>query len=312
MGLDWRSIRDFAHVALNDLTTHLTQGARVNCAIGTNAHTATVGQLCDAHLERLAQTLRDIETEAAIVSAVPSFAVKTGRTGGLASHRAPAVLDAIVATDPRRGWGTDDPLSYDDTASVLGTLHAWASHIRGERNLDHHGPLTITNERDLLSRHLDYAAAQPWAGDFYREMRALLIQLLRTNGNEPERPAGRCYLPIENSRATDDANGRARITDSICGGPIWIDDAHGHAHCGDCKATWDGAQLAHLHYELEKAKREAARPHTDDGRPMLTAQELVDRGLSSTLVNVRVTAHRRGHTAINGHYDPAIFQKVNA
>jgi len=298
MSIYWSSLAAFARVLADEATHHLTQGARVNCAIGTNAHPAEQGYLCGGHLERLSATLRDIEDQASVLSAVPSFAAKTGRSGSLASHRSPAVLDAIVATDPRSATpGTNDPLAYDDTASVLNTLHTWAHHIRAERGFNRPTAITITGERDTLTRSLDWIAGQHYARDFYAEMRALLNQLKRTNGTEDDRPQGRCYLPVDGL---------------ICGGPIWIDDAHGHATCARCHQTWDGAQLALLHHALEQAKLEAARPHTHDGRPMLTAQELVNQGYSSSIANVRTTAHRRRHTAVQGHYDPHVFEKVQA
>jgi hypothetical protein len=100
---------------------------------------------------------------------------------------------------------------------------------------------------------------------------------------------------------------------ATCGGPIWLDTANGHAHCGRCRATWDGPQLAMLAWELDRAKELRERPHTDDGRPMLTAQELVDAGLVSSVSNVRVRAHRLGVRAVGGYYDPAAFgEKVSA
>lgn len=98
------------------------------------------GLICRGHLERLGGILWDIEDQAAALSSVPSMAVRSGRSGSLASHRSPAVLDAIVATDPRRGqlrWGSPDfdDAGLDDTASVLETLHSWARMVREERGM---------------------------------------------------------------------------------------------------------------------------------------------------------------------------------
>lgn len=316
MTIYWSSIAALARVLADEALHHLTEPTinTTQCAIGTKPHEAHVGRLCDPHLQRLAQTLRDIELEASILSAVPSFAAKTGRSGTLASERSPAILDAIVATDPRRAHHVgDDPLAHDQTASVLDALHGWASVIRRERALQFTpARITISGERDLLSRHLDWLIEQPWISELYDQTRALLAQLQRTNGTAPEKPLGRCWLPAPETR--EERINRAVFggDQNVCGGPIWADDAAGHAHCGRCAQTWNGHQLVLLHYALQAEAREAARPHTPDGIPMLTAQELVNNGASTTLVNVRVTAHRKGHQSVNGHYDPRIFDKVNA
>ena len=262
----------------------------------------TVGLSCAGHYARLGQMLADVEMETALLSPMPSMAVKTGRTGGLASHRSPARLDAIVALDGRRGLvnltdSVADPIAYDDTASILDVLGSWARVVREERNFATRGTATIATERDALARHLEHIVAQPWLDEFYNDISALLSQLRSCNGTQPDKPVGRCYLVDE---------------DEQCGGPIWIDTAAGHAYCGKCRSTWDGQQLTLLHLAIEQDRAEAKRPRTSDGRPMLTAHELVRDGHVSSVSNVRVLAHRRGIAAVEGHYDPQEFGKVTA
>jgi hypothetical protein len=276
--------------------------------------------ICRGHLERLGSILRDIEDQAALLNTVPSMAVRSGRSGSLASHRSPAVLDAIVATDPRRGqlhWGSDDfdSTGLDDTASVQETLHSWARMVREERALAQPETVTISGERDLLTRHLDWISAQPWVDELYQAMTSLLAQLKATNNTKDAPPAGRCYLPDEDGKE--------------CGGSIWrrtqehlawrplpdrcervsvkVDD--GPAYCDRCGNTWDGAALHRLNVILEQQRAEASRPHTEDGRRMLTAEELVSQGIVSTVSNVRVIAHRRKIVSVDGHYDPELFPK---
>jgi hypothetical protein len=112
-----------------------------DCAIGDKPHAAVVGLLCDNHFTKLGAILRDVEDQAAMLSAVPSMQIATGTRGGsLASHRAPARLDVIVANDRRRGTGIPvsgepDPWGFDDTASILDVLHSWARVVREERGL---------------------------------------------------------------------------------------------------------------------------------------------------------------------------------
>jgi len=267
------------------------------CLVCTKPRTADVGYLCHNHLERLAAMLRDVEDQAAMLTAVPSMAIRTGSGGGsLKSERSPARLDVLVHTDHRRGTGMsetdDDALAAGKTLPILDVLHSWARTVREDRALDRPRHVTISGERDLLSRHLGWVAGQPWVDEAYSDVRQLLGQLKGVNGTQDEKPVGRCFVPIP---------------DGICDGPIWVDDAMGHAHCGRCQATWDGTELHRLGLILEQERRERQRPTTEDGRRMLTAEELVAQGYVSSVSNVRVRAHRLGVTSISGHYDPNAF-----
>ena len=303
------------------------------CLVCTKPRTADVGYLCHNHLERLAAMLRDVEDQAAMLTAVPSMQIRTGSGGGsLKSERAPARLDVLAFRDPQtKRWTRDEfarhPLPqpkafgpwcllcdhasctdwragrrrdlHDDEhdagsdrlMSVVGVLNGWARIVREERSLETPQRVVVTTERDTLSRHLGWLAAQPFIDEMYGEVKQLVASLKDLNGTADDKPAGRCYLPNETG---------------ICHGPIWLDTAMGHAHCGRCQQTWDGSQLAMLAFELERARAEAARPKTEDGRRMLTAQELADR-LGTTVVNVRKMASRQQIRAVLGHYDPDRF-----
>jgi hypothetical protein len=151
--------------------------------------------------------------------------------------------------------------------------------------------ITISGERAFLTRHLDWIAAQPWCDEFYHEVRQLVGQLKAANGTQDEKPVGRCYLPNETG---------------ICDGPIWIDTAMGHAHCGRCQQTWTGAQLLLLSEQMELDRIERARPKTEDGRRMLTAEEMCTH-LGIRLGAFRVRVHRMRIVSIDGHYDPELF-----
>ena len=108
--------------------------------------------------------------------------------------------------------------------------------------------------------------------------------------------------------------GRGRDRGSKGRKDVAVDAPAGPIRCQRCGATWatreDEARLRVMRADVA---RDALRPRTDDGRPMLTAAELVDRGLVSSISNVRVIAHRRRIPSVRGHYDPDAFpQRVTA
>lgn len=282
---------------------------------------AELGYLDAACFTKLASTLRQIEDEAAILETAPSMQQRTGSGGGgLASQRSPVVLDAIVARDPRRGtgrigWDDADPWGLDDTASVPETLHSRARTVEEESGDPLPASVTVSATRDYLTRQLTWICMQPWVDEMFTEMRDLLKQLQRTNKTSDEKPIGLCHLPRY---------------DSTCGGRIWqreqerplwrvkgdrctrekVKVSDGPAYCERCRNTWDDpADLDRLFLIEEQRVAELARPKTADGRPMLTADELVAGGTVSSVSNVRVRAHRMGITAVNGHYDPHWFSE---
>lgn len=253
----------------------------------------TRGNLCDTHHQHLTNHLHGITHEAAALNPIPTTQrPHNTTTPPLASERAPARLDVLVHLDHRQGRGDhetdDDRKAAGNTLPALATLTHWANLIREERNYATRATRTITTETRTILDHLDHATHQPWAATMYTELRTLHTQLRAANGTAPDKPVGRCYLPTDTT---------------TCNGPIWIDHANGHAHCGRCRSTWDGHQLALLSYELERARREAERPHTDDGHPMHTAAELVALGHAPNTNALRVAAHRAGTRSINGYYD---------
>lgn len=144
--------------------------------------------------------------------------------------------------------------------------------------------VTIASERRLLSTHLTWIAGQPWVDDMYHELSALLAQLRATNGTAEPKPVARCHH---------------------CEGPIRVDTLNGYAFCAQCRATWTGPQLI----DLAAIAEEARRPRTDDGRAMMTVAQIVEQ-FGGNAKAVRMRLARYGVTAVDGHFDPAIFEKV--
>lgn len=305
------------------------------CVVHSKPAEARHGLLCTVHFDRLADMLRSVEEEAALLSAVPSMAQRQGSgRGSLASERTPVRIDVLAFRDPQtRQWTRDEtarhplpaPKSFgpwclfcdhetctawragrrrdlhddehdagsDRLMSILGVLNGWARVVREERGLTEPDRITVTGERATLTRHLEWIAAQPFIDETYAEVRRLVASLKDLNGTQDEKPVGKCYLPSDTG---------------ICEGPIWVDDAAGHAHCGRCRETWDGAQVLKLKRQLEIDEIERARPKTSDGRRMFTVKELAEE--RQTTVNaIRLRLSKAGARAVRGHYDPAMLDE---
>lgn len=102
--------------------------------------------------------------------------------------------------------------------------------------------------------HLLTAAAEPWAGDFYRDMRALCRDLGRAVGQPEERPVGKC------------ASIRG---DEPCRGQLLRLD-HGGVYCRRC-----GDKPALTSREVWLTDRETALAV---GRPLETIRTWIKRG----------------------------------
>jgi hypothetical protein len=282
----------------------------MNCILCEQPREAARGLLCMGHYSKLAQTLVDLGTEYDALSAVPSMQVRSGRGGSLSSTRSPAVLDAIVASDPRRGQvDYSDPWALDETASVLGTLHSWARVVRYEMGLTAPRPIDVATERSLLQNQLEWISAAPFIDDLYADLVQLLAQLRNTNHTAPERSAGRCYLPNDDGTCTGNIR-RQENTYQHPGITVTVPD--GPAYCDTCGTTWTGEDLALLAAEIERQNEWDARPRTTDGRAMWTAQEIAQH-IGKTTNAVKIQATRRGLTGNGGYFDPDDFrQKVTA
>lgn len=261
-----------------------TRTAVTTCAVPGRPHEAADGiQLCRNHFDELSEWLYDVEREHAQLSIRPSLAGNWdgARGGKLASHTTPARINPLVHRDPRH-VPLDDLIGMagaDDTLSVLGTLRSWSSFIRSERDLTPPGtwvteripgrigpyhdecthmscrlmrtryfalhPQTVTTERVFLSRHLEWAASQPWIGKFFYTIRKLRGQLQAVNGTGDPR-VGLCPK----------CGGRlAIIKPKHTSGTPLPEDAYWAAECDrDALHHWKGNELIKLRLELEERK----------------------------------------------------------
>ncbi|MCW2899958.1 MAG: hypothetical protein JWO67_2223 [Streptosporangiaceae bacterium] len=121
-----------------------------------------------------------------------------------------------------------------ELASVLAELHNWARLVREERGLASPERVTVTGERDTLTRHLLWCADQPWIDEMYADLTKLLRQLKRVNGTT-EIAAGIC--------------GSLQADGLLCDGKVWHimikhdgePDEPGF-RCGTCRRVWTGTE----------------------------------------------------------------------
>lgn len=229
------------------------------------------------------------EAEAVEAAPSMALAWGDGGGGGLKSQKAPARVGAVVAHDTRirSAADIDDHWGLDDALPALGVLHKWAAEVRDGRDLAvptrqviermprregplcegfpvdcphwscrwlvsvhrRRQPLTLTGERQLLTRYLEWCAAQPWAGDMFAQVMRLRSQLQALNGTTPPGPLpGRC--PRLDEALTE------------CGGRLWPVKAGEVVQVVQCDRDsghrWEGRELVRLAMVVAKQQREDA------------------------------------------------------
>jgi hypothetical protein len=135
-----------------------------------------------------------------------------------------------------------------EIASVLYEIHNWARLIREERELSEPESITITGERDLLSRQLVWACEQPWIDEMHHDLSRLLRQLQRLN-NTLELPVGRCesFQP----------------DGSQCSGQVWHTEIRHEEgpdepgfRCDRCRRVWTGTEAVRLRDRMWRDEQE--------------------------------------------------------
>lgn len=227
------------------MTATLPRTAVTTCAVPGRTHSSDDGlRLCRNHLDELAGWLHSIEEEVRLLDARPSMQANwNGSRGGtLASHQSSARIAALVQADPRRVplARLTDLDGKDSTLSAADTLHRWAQKVRDGRELTISGRLTVITERQLLTRHLEWAAGQPWAGTMWAELRRLRNQLQSVNGTGELRVGG-----------CPECGGRLQVirphtTGYASAAGAWV------VECDrDVLHRWEGKQLIELRLDLE-------------------------------------------------------------
>lgn len=182
-----------------------------------------------------------------------------------------------------------DPHAERQLSSALAVLHDLAEQVREGRSLARptirvteamprtrctvplhpscHGmrivrhvpaPYTLQSERDLLTRHLEWVAAQPWVDEARDELRELRNDLLRITHNEDDEPlTGYCFRLVDGQE---------------CRGRLWPAEpkhSSGYRDNGpyryqavECerntKHRWEGHELPYLALVLEQQDTQEA------------------------------------------------------
>jgi hypothetical protein len=213
--------------------------------------------------------------------------------GSLAFERAPVRINVTVATDRRHILDSevDHPAGFDRSGmlSAYETLHRYAQMVREQRSLaiptvqwaertpgwtvlgpycdppcrhetcgwwwrDRPAHLDVASERQVLSRHLEWIAGQPWVAQLNADVRLLRTQLQEANGTSDPKPLpGRCPR-------FDDAT-------NVCDGRLWpvkpthstgtfitteMDSVYAVQCERDHRHRWEGRDLIRLSLILER------------------------------------------------------------
>lgn len=165
--------------------------------------------------------------------------------------------DHETCTDWRAGRQRDlhddeHDAGSDRLMSVLRVLHSWARVVREDRELTAPARITITGERDLLTRQLLWIAEQPWADETYSDLKALLASLQRFNGTL-EVSVGKCDS--------------LQPSGFLCTGKVWhIEIKHADGpdepgfRCDTCRRVWTGTEAVRKRHAmwLDEQERKAA------------------------------------------------------
>lgn len=176
--------------------------------------------LCPRCYTRLRRSLADI---IALWPLLPVMLEPSSSGGGSATgkpgSRPPCNIDVIDITDQR--------------SQPSQQLTSWARVIIEDRNLS---PRTLDGEQAarLLTVHLDWLAAQPFADEAADEIHGVAGAIRLACRDLPDPPIGKCP-DIDPSGQTD-----------RCGGPLrWIDGSVSVV-CGRCGSAWRADDLVNV------------------------------------------------------------------
>lgn len=151
---------------------------------------------CDTCTETTRRRLRELELYAAWL-ATPTMLEPTRGTTGRRSpgygSRPPARDDVLVMLDHRSRTEPTGPDDEDTPVwSILGTLYAVATFVRGHVGDSVPRRLTLAGELGYLLGRLDWCATQPWVDVIAADVRQLHAQARAVAGDRPPERLGTC------------------------------------------------------------------------------------------------------------------------
>ena len=127
----------------------------------------------------------------------------------------------------------------EPVANVLGVVASWLLLVAEERPLTATLPKSVLGQLDLLKRHHEWLAAQPYADDYLLELGELRKALAGAVRDHRFERRGVCRLPVEEK-------------DGPCGGTLLEENGTRVVSCRRCGARWVTEQeLARLAVSLE-------------------------------------------------------------
>lgn len=207
---------------------------------------------CDACLDRIRDTLKDITRRYALLNPKPGMSGEHGRGAPGFGSRSPA-SDHIIAMRDRRSstvartWlGRDGRLHQESERpplSVHGVLDTIAWDIAEQRSLD--GPSDRADVPHLaryIDTNLDWATRQPTIVEVDQQLRDLVAQLKPVTGEPGRRHIGLCPNVLDEGEVTRECG--ARLFAPLRGDAI---------ECGACRRVWPRSEWLRLGDLLQDA-----------------------------------------------------------
>jgi hypothetical protein len=199
--------------------------------------------LCPRHLRQLTDDCTEIgllivDSQRITDGGAPADNSPRTRKLKRADPPAPANLTLVAMYDARtkmcRIPGTvADPLGdqSEPLTDVLGIIAAHTDRLIDERNLTT-APASVLAQLDLLKRHCDWLARQPWVAELLDELRQVRRALRVAVRDRAFFRVGTCHLVVD---------------DVVCGGALLVENGTEPVFCKSCGATWaDPAARARL------------------------------------------------------------------
>lgn len=183
--------------------------------------TVEAGYVCDWHMRKHAQMLREIPDAYAALSVEREQGKSQEVRIKYQDPPAPINLDALSLLDPR-STAPRDGGDGNDLPNVHAVLTGWCRVVHEERG----GVLpedAVTSAASHLLRHAEWIAAQPWVYDYWAEIADCHRVLNRVTHIERPRKIGRCYLDWE---------------DDVCNGPLIQQPGTLATKCQRCGQEW--------------------------------------------------------------------------